>query len=232
MTDVEISGADIDGLAVTLAPGSTVSGSVIFENKTAAAVPPRVMVRLIPAQTTRSMNPSQFLTTGDKFSIAGVVPGRFRVDASIFATLGTPTWFVKAAIVNGRDVADGMIDIHPGENIDNVIVTMSDAMASVTGTLYDAASKPSSDLSMVLFSTDRAHWYQGARRLRAPLRPSSDGRFTFTGLPPGEYYLAALNDFEPNEWLDPEFLAQAAAGAITISLREGERKTQDIKIGR
>jgi hypothetical protein len=102
--------------------------------------------------------------------------------------------------------------------------------AQLSGALSDGVGRPTSDLSMILFPTDRALWFQGSRRLRAPVRPASNGRFSFTGLPPGEYYLAALTDFDPNDWYDPEFLEQVVPGAIKVTLADGERKTQDLKL--
>jgi hypothetical protein len=79
---------------------------------------------------------------------------------------------------------------------------------------------------------DRAQWFASSRHLRAPVRAASDGRFTFTGLPAGAYYLAAVNDFEPNGWFSPEFLDQLIASAIKITVADGEKKVQDLRISR
>ena len=113
--------------------------------------------------------------------------------------------------------------------MNGLVVTLV-SPAELSGTLYDGAGRPTSDLSMILFAADRAHWYQGSRRLRQPVRPASSGRFSVSGLAPGEYYLAALTDFDPNDWYDPEFLEQVVPGAIKVTLTAGERKTQDLKL--
>jgi hypothetical protein len=68
-----------------------------------------------------------------------------------------------------------------------------------------------------------------ARRITAT-RPGTDGRFTFRGLPAGEYRLTAVTDVEPGEWYDPAFLNQLSSVSIPISLSEGERKVQDIRL--
>jgi hypothetical protein len=227
--ELDIEGRDVQGLTVTLLPGVRVSGTLVFEsstNKVAAATngmlrlfspPPFVMnfaMELRPAGDVRS------------FVLDAVPPGQYRVNAAM------PSWTLKSAMIRGRDAADEPFEIRPGEDVTDLVVTFTDAPAELTGTVYDSANRPTSDLSMILFTTNKAGWSQGSRRLKAPLRPDSNGRFTFTGLVAGEYYLAALTDYEPNDWFNPQFLEQVAGGAVTITLKDGERKTQDLRIGR
>ena len=68
-----------------------------------------------------------------------------------------------------------------------------------------------------------------SRRIQS-VRPGTDGRFVFRGIPAGEYRLTAVTDVEPGEWYDPTFLEQLMNASITVSVREGERKVQDIKV--
>jgi hypothetical protein len=58
----------------------------------------------------------------------------------------------------------------------------------------------------------------------------SDGRFTITGLPAGEYYIAALTDLNASEMYEPSFLASIVPAAITVTLGDGEKKVQDLKL--
>jgi hypothetical protein len=118
----------------------------------------------------------------------------------------------------------------PGENMTGVVLTFTDSAAEVTGVLYDSAGRPSGDLSMVLFSTDRSMWFSGSRRLRPPVRPATDGRFTFSGLVAGEYYLAALGDVSPADLNNAAFLEQVIPAAIKLSVAHGEKKIQDLRI--
>ena len=48
--------------------------------------------------------------------------------------------------------------------------------------------------------------------------------------PPGTYFLAALTDVDREELFDRAFLEQVAAGALTITLADGETKVQDLKL--
>jgi hypothetical protein len=58
----------------------------------------------------------------------------------------------------------------------------------------------------------------------------SDGTFTITGLPAGEYYLAALTDVNMNELYEPSFLDSIVAASLKVTLADGEKKSQDLKL--
>jgi hypothetical protein len=40
-----------------------------------------------------------------------------------------------------------------------------------------------------------------------------------------------LAEFDQNEWFTPGFLEQVVPGAIRITIGEGEKKTQDVRLG-
>ncbi len=61
-----------------------------------------------------------------------------------------------------------------------------------------------------------------------PTRPATDGRFVFTGLPPGEYRLAPVFDLEPGSSYDPAFLQQLDAGAVRVQIGDGEKQVQSL----
>jgi hypothetical protein len=94
----------------------------------------------------------------------------------------------------------------------------------------DQSGRPISDYSLIVFPTNPARWSQNSRWMRAPSRPSSDGRFEFTGLPPGEYYLAAITTYDPQEWYTRPFLESVLPGAIKITLTDGQTTTQDLRV--
>jgi hypothetical protein len=199
----------------------SISGRVSFEGS-APQDGVRLQLRLTPAQA--GLTASSMLTSLSIVGLSVVLPG---------PTVGSMLpWSVKSIATGGRDVADAVLEVRPGENLTDVVITLSDAMASISGVVYDSAGRTSSELSLLVFSADRAQWFVNSRRLRAPIRAASDGRFTFTGLPAGDYYLAAVNDVEPNGWFSPEFLDQLIASAVKITVGDGEKKVQDLRISR
>lgn len=223
--DLDVDGRDIRGIAVALAPAVTIAGRVVFVGAPAAPPDTRVTFLLSPMHPA-SVAVNTIITpdADGAFVVNGVVPGRYRLNATSGA------WSLQSAVIGERDVTDGMFDVARGGDITNAVITLTNTPASLGGTLFDASSRPSSDLSVILFSTNRAVWFSGSRRLRQPVRPDSNGRFAFTAIPAGEYYLAALTDFEQYDWINPTFLEQVAAMAIKVTIAEGEKKVQDLKV--
>jgi hypothetical protein len=99
----------------------------------------------------------------------------------------------------------------------------------LSGLLQDAQGAATSDFTIIVFPTDPQYWLPQARRIQA-VRPGTDGRYTVRNLPPGAYALAAVTDVEPGEWYDPDFLQELLGASMRLSLAEGDRKTQDIRL--
>jgi hypothetical protein len=126
---------------------------------------------------------------------------------------------------------DGHFEITADMNLSDLVVTFSDRRPELTGTLQAGDGTATSDVFVIAFSADRSHWRPGTRRVQA-VRPGVDGRYMMAGLPPGRYLLAALTDVDENDWQDPAFLEQLLPASIAIAIAEGERKVQDLRIGR
>jgi carboxypeptidase family protein len=238
-SDVTVSGEDVADLTIRLEPGISITGRVAFESATGQK-PANLAGFRVSLSTWQGTGPTVSITVPPaqvddegQFRFASVVPGRY----APFAYAGamgpdqTPQWVVKSIVANGQDVTDVPLEIRPREAPPEIVITVTDRVTEVTGTLFDAAGRPSSGLSIILFPTRRDLWTMSSRRIR-PITPSSDGKFRLAALPPGEYYIAAVTDYEYTDLTDGTFLEQLAAGAFKITLAEGEKKVQDIRMGK
>ena len=121
-----------------------------------------------------------------------------------------------------------MLELKPGQNVDNVTIVLTDRTTEISGTVRDARNAGTPAISVIAFSTDPAHWRPQSRRIQA-VRSDQSGAFRIRNLPPGDYFLLATDDVEQGEWFDPAFLENARSGARRISISEGDRKTQDLR---
>jgi hypothetical protein len=228
-SDVYVDGANPPVVTLSLRDGLPVSGSLSF----AGSLPQptgsqRVRVSLAPlGQPLQSLgvgNLQAMVDAGGRFTINGVIPGKYRVSAS-----GAQGWSVKSVIANGIDVLDFSLEIAPDTNPPALTVQFGDRNTDLKGVLTDATGAPTAEYSVIIFPEDQRYWVPFARRMRST-RPATDGKYAFVGLPPGDYRIAAVTDVETGEWLDPEFLRQLVPASISVRLADGLQATQDIQV--
>jgi hypothetical protein len=236
--EITADGRPITGLTLTLQPGMTISGRVVLDgaSKQATVDYSAINVAAQPAQAWDLASLSRGAARIDAdgtFTITGLVPGPYRLFGQSLAQGQAPAFWMDVSVrLAGREVSDLPFEVRPGENISDVVITMTDRQQQVSGTLQDASGRAATDYTMILFPADRVYWLPDSRRILTA-RPATDGRFAFRGLqgpPPGDYLLAAVTDVRPGEQFDPDFLAALAREAIRMTVAPGETKTQDVRL--
>jgi hypothetical protein len=241
---------DISGLRLTLAPMPTLKGRVTFAGATLAPPKDLTAVRLqltlpsaAPISATAGVtrggtlalgpmitNSFTFLKADGTFEFTPTSPGTYRLTIQIPGAAPGQGWWPRSAVVGGRDVLDTFVTLAPGRSISDAVVTLSDRHTELAGTLQTPAGQPANDFFIIAFPTDRALWTGALRRLQST-RPGIDGAFSIHDLPAGEYFLAALSDIDQDEWQDTAFLSQVIAGAVKVTLLDGQRTVQPLRIG-
>ncbi len=238
LVPVTMAGQDQAGLSAQLQEGMTVSGRVAFEAQT--LTPPtdlaRVSINLRVPPTTTGVSigvPASNATADGTFTFEGVTPGRYsdlreragaagngagiELDAQVGHAEGSGCPRFAPRRQTRRERLRSRADVHRPDHRDQRSAPRRTRPALAGYFVF-------------VFPTDKTSWYQGSRRMRPPTRPASDGKYRITGLPPGDYYVAALTDFEPNDIFDASFLDQLIGASFKITLGEGEKKTQDLKL--
>lgn len=238
-TIVEVAGADVFGLQLTMRPMLTFSGSLAFRG---AASAPALASRRIPlrAMTTGiSGAPLPAMTPTDqngRFNVTNVFPGSYLIGGPLAfgPTTDSVTWALESVVVDGRDVTDLPCDITADALPKDVVITFSDRFQELSGRLTRSTGEPAPENTIIVFPEDKAYWLSGSRRI-VTARPGTDGRFTLSGpgpttLPAGNYRLAAVTDIGRDEQFDPAFLATLVSASVPITLQPGEKKVQDLVI--
>ena len=252
-TDITVNGQNITDISLALQPGMTIRGRVMFDGRN---MPPpadltRIRVNVQPrgqqAGVEFGVPPAQVDATG-AFTITGIAPGKYSLNANIPQEGGragaagaaggraggaaganaAPQWVIRSAATGAGDALDFGLVVEPNQDV-AVTLTFVDRNQEISGTIQDGTGKPVPDVTIILFPSDKRYWVPQARRIRSS-RPGTDGKFNFSGLPPGQYNLTAVTDVEPGEWFNPEFLTQLMSASVAVTLGEAERKVQDLRV--
>ena len=229
-TEITVTGDPVTGLALDLQRGMSVSGRVVSDGAAGIDIAKmRITASFLSVIGNFAADVAPIVVSPDangNFTLEGVLPGRYRITAYP----GSPgAGNVRSAVFNGRDSLDFGVEVRPGEPLSGGVITIVPRLAEITGQLQHDANQPATGFTVIVFPADQQFWTPQARRIQA-VRPATDGRFSFRNLPGGEYRLVAVTDVEPGQWFDPAFLKELAVAAIPVTLAEGERKDQTLRV--
>ena len=241
--EIFVNGVDLSNISLHLRLPIVITGTVTIEG---GARPKDVQLRLDlfsrPGQMQMSTNVRA--DAEGVFRFPNVTPGRYRLGASVTSPIAPaqpgvmagaapslPVWGVKASAIEGRDAWEGYVDITADRLALTAAVTLTTNLPEVSGQLLSQSGAPVTDMAVVLFAVDRRYWGSGAaRRVRSLSRVTAAGTFRFAGLLPGEYCLAVLMDLDAADMQDPAFLEQLLPAGIRMTLTEGDKKVQNVKL--
>jgi hypothetical protein len=229
--DINVSGQDLD-VPLVLQPGVAIAGRVVFEGAQPSAADLQALsFALVPPGSggTALYTGGGRVDAEGRFTFAGITPDVYRFVANWTAPAAREKWTIKSSTANEREAFEAPLRVNPGETLEWT-VTFTDKPTTLAGELKDRGDRAATDYYILVFSADRAHWTPGSRRVRMT-RPATDGSYMVKGLPPGEYYLAALADLETGEWNDPVLLEQLVPSSAKVTLRDGETTTQAFRVG-
>jgi protocatechuate 3,4-dioxygenase beta subunit len=203
---IVVTGQDIDGVRIVASRGGTIKGRVIYEG----GQPPagtgtssmRVICQVAPGEGPMMMGsvPRPIEDSG-QFEVIGVhSPCQIRA-------LQTPAnWTVKAVLHESRDIIDRPITLSGTETLTGVQVILTNRLTTLTGGVADANQRPTRDYVVIVHPEDVEKVGPPSRYVRIA-RADQDGQFKVTGLPPGDYLVAAVVQ-----------LSETAPQSITLKL--------------
>lgn len=223
--------ANIDNLALTLAPGAKISGRVVIDAPAPPdGKPPRVVMN-IRSVSLVGIPPGSLDAVVDangQFSFMGYAPGRYEL-----TSYPTPAGLTLSSIIaGGVDVVDKVLTLGTTD-VPEVVVTFTDKVQSISGSVRAPDAKTEPEGTVVLFPADSQSWMKSgmsSRRL-ASASTSAGGTYRLTVQLPGDYLIVAVPpDVDPE--VTPDFVKRFAASATRVSIAPGESKAQDLTLAR
>ena len=240
---VTVGDTDVHDYALRLRPNATVRITVVPEIVPPSSIlppPASFSIRLDPAgadaafgaprprSTVAAPGPGNvtIARTGfGTFVIPGVIPGNY-----FFRALNGPGWLIKSVVSKGRDYTNEPLDASLGEDLNDVVITLTNAVQVLSGSVRSSPELPADQVIVVAFPTDLALWRNGgvwpARMKTASM--SSAGTYRFSDLPAGDYFVSAIPRSLRTTWQDPAVLSQIARSATRVTVSWSRNMTQDL----
>ncbi len=161
----------------------------------------------------------------DQFTIPGLLPGKYLL------RLGRG-WIAKSISWRGRDYTDAPFDAAETQDFDDVRVVVTNQGAALSGVVRDERGAPARDGRVVIFPAKPDLWANFGlwpSRIRV-LSAGSDGRYTISSLPEGEYRVIAVDGSSEAVQLDPEFFLRVERRATLASLSWGQSRNLDLRL--
>lgn len=218
--EIEVADQDVGDVNLTLTRGTEMHGVVKFVDF--AGKQPNVNVMLMPKRSGNLLG----ITSGEvkadgSFTLKDVFPQDY-----VTTLTGVPqTAYVKSIRVGGDETVTSGFNGGKGTTMQIVI---SGKASVLEGTVTDKDGKPFAGATVVLISDQPVR----TRRGSGPQTTSSDqnGHFTFRGLRPANYRVAAWEAIEEEDYSDPDFPERQGGRFTALNLGEGEDRTTDLRL--
>jgi Carboxypeptidase regulatory-like domain len=213
---IDVGDADVEGLAVTVSPGTNVSGHIVWEGRPAMekdelTVTPQAVD--VPA----GMRGQSRVGRDNLFTLKGLGEGSYRAEV----TGMSKDCYLKDMHYGEASVLKDGFTVTRGE-AGSLEIVLSSRGARVEGTVMDSDGLPQAGLSVVLVpelsQRENSQKYKTA---------STDqyGHFDLHGIAPGDYKLFSWVEVEVGAWEDPEFLRPFEEKGQRIVLQDGDHST-------
>jgi hypothetical protein len=222
--EVSVTGAATSDILLTMEPLRTVGGRIVTEGSSPVPALRGTIVAIVAHSLAGESRDAKVAADGS-FVIADVPPGKYVVNFAGEA----PPWSLASAVSAGVDALDYLLEVPRDRDVRDLVLTLRDRTSQISGTVTDSSLKPAIGRTVIVFPSDERLWVGGDRRIRAA-NLDADGKYHFGDLRPGAYLVALTDSVEPDEWLDPEFLKKLLSAAIPVTIAEGEKRVQDLRI--
>jgi hypothetical protein len=201
--------ADVEDVVIRLEVPFLLAGHVVTADGTAPPTP-AVVIQLLPASgETGSIGLSG---KAGKLEFQSVTTGLYRLHASAMGN-----YYIDSLTVGETDARQGPVSLSPASGELRIVIkpgaTISGRVEKSPGSTVLVIPQPLTQGSIGKLAT-----------------AEGDGKFQFTGLGPGDYYVIAVSDFDGWSMLNIERLNEIVQGGATVHLDEGGAASVQLKL--
>jgi len=229
---VTVGDTPVTDLAVTLRPGLTLSGRIVFDGTAAQPNPAQAQSTLSVAFEpiwplaftnrlgVRANANGEFITQGlPRGTYVPVLPNQF----------GQRGWYFESATLNGRDLFVEPI-VLDSENVSGIEIRFGDRRTELSGVVTDAGGKPDPAAAVVVFPADHRKWIEkGLSPFAARTTSASQTGVYSLAIRPGEFLAAAVSEDVLTTWPNASAIEALARTATPVTIARGQTARLDLK---
>jgi hypothetical protein len=219
---IEVGEMDIENVSIPLAAGFEVPIHVTLEGgdvNSATADLARVQLGLTSTDPTRQILGQPDPQRPDLRIARSIFPGTYSV---LWSQNGAPVGYVKSITVNGSEVArrSFRLDATPSAPIE---VVLSTKFGTINGTAVSATQQPLAGVTVVAVpvGTGGSFGYKVT---------DAQGRYSLTGLWPGDYRILAFEDIELFSWQNADHMRPYENQGRSIHVDEGATESLQVTV--
>lgn len=218
---LEVGGSSLDGVVLASIPTQPLTGAFQFDGESPTAKP-NLTLTLLPLEFSAQFGGPPTIRPKDDltFEAKNITGDQYRVQVSNLPS----GYYVKSIRYNQTETADATVLV-PATGGGNLIVTLSSKGGSLEGSVVSETGQPAASSTIILWAKDKPERFDLTRTGTS----NAQGQYSFTGLAPGEYRLAAVELPEPGLETDPAFLKRLEPLAETVIVKELSRESKPLK---
>lgn len=229
-SELEVQDHDLADLQLPVRRGVRVTGSVTSlgtGNPPSATELQRIGILLAPAEGGLSPTSTARPASDGSFQTADYALGRYFVTVTAIPT----GWFLHSATVADVDVSTRPLNLTDGGVFEGLRITLTDKPTMLSGTVRDERDQPVANAVVMVFPARYRELATEGLSSRSTPRTSSstNGVFSFRGVPEGEYLVVALPAEASTAWQSLDDLARLSAHAAHVTLHEGQPVAVDVR---
>jgi 5-hydroxyisourate hydrolase-like protein (transthyretin family) len=219
--DVDVTAADIEGLTLTIGPGVTISGRIIWDGQPSLSRE-EFTVYLRSESVEFWSGGSSRVDENNQFTLKEVADGVFKVNLSGLSK----DCYIKEVRYGESTLPDTELRVGKGTS-GSLEITISSRGARVEGSVLTEESLPAAGVWVVAIPEESKRQFE---RLYKSDRTDQNGHFSLRGLVPGKYKLFSWSSVEEGAWQDADFLKEFEGKGETVDVQDGDVKQAELQL--
>jgi hypothetical protein len=222
--DVDVTVSDVDGLVVTIGPGVSISGRVLWDGTPGLLEDQQssVLLNSASAKFWYGYGAHSRVEENSQFTLKEVPEGLFTVNVMGISK----DCYIKEVRYGDSKLPDTELRVSNGA-AGYLELTISSRGAHIAGTVLSDENLPVPGVWVVAIPEEGKRKIE---RLYKSELSDQNGQFDLRGLAPGRYKLFSWDSVEQGAWQDPDFLKEFETKGESVEVQDADLKRTELKL--